>query len=823
MAKTANERDPVNAPDISRLTKIGTPWPEENTAPVHFILYAEEDFEFDQLERWIATSRPEASAAAISRMRVQSDAEDAATLTPVEKFIEAPRNHLIVPLGIVWTTKDGEDGTALKFRDFLFSDKLAPSKRRNKEKVLATDPARCVLIAGEAATKQFLVERFEQKFVSDRNDNAFVEFVARQAVLTVEREQRRVPGAGVKLPRFVVPAIMARRDFQTQLKELAQETGKSLDAVEAHARDCLKEIAPSPNRFYVTLMAKIMRGLCGFGYENKIVTDETRLREIRSMVRNNPTALMFTHKSHVDGAALIAQTSQSNFPLVHMIGGINMAFAGMGTIAKKSGAIFIRRSFQDDPIYKACLRQYISYLLEKRFPVAWALEGTRSRIGKLMPPRYGILKYVTEAAEKNGIDNLHLVPVSIYYDLIPDIGSYKDEQRGATKRKESLAWFIGYVAGMRKPLGRIFMAFGRPVIAQLPPANDQSDTTGDGAAGDAATIRLQKLAFEAAVNSNEVTPLSASGVLALTMISAAPQALTEEEIIQDLEALRGWARQRNIPMTDDFDDAGTHKLRDVASAMIKVGVLERHETGLEPLFGIARDQQFTVSYYRNTVVHHFVTAAIAELALAKAAEAAPGQVASQFWDETLALRDLFKFEFFYAPSEQFRDEVSNELAHHDANWEAQLTGGGVNAEKLLETISPLFAHGALKPYIEGYSVMAEALMRLRPGDDSDEKTLVAACLKLGKAAVLRRQITGEEAIAKQIFSHAYLLAEHRGLVGEDARDMTGRRVAFAREMNELQRRLRLIEAINARRRAIGGLGVQGVVEEDGSVQVLGRG
>ncbi|MCI5044247.1 MAG: 1-acyl-sn-glycerol-3-phosphate acyltransferase [Aquisalinus sp.] len=809
----------MNAPDISRLTKIDTPWPDENTAPVHFILYAEENFEFDLLERWIETSRPEASAAAISRMRVKSDAEDTATLTPIDKFIEAPRDHLIVPLGIVWTTKDGEDGATLKFRDFLFSDKLAPTKRRNKERVLASDPARCVLIAGEAATKQSLVERFEQKFVSDRNDNAFVEFVARQAVLTVEREQRRVPGAGAKLPRFVVPAIMARRDFQSQLQELATQTGKSLEEVERHARSCLNEIAPTPTRFYVTLMAKIMRGLCGFGYENKIVTDEARLNEVRDMVRNNPTALMFTHKSHVDGAALIAQTSQSNFPLVHMIGGINMAFAGMGTIGKKSGAIFIRRSFQNDPIYKACLRQYLSYLLEKRFPVGWALEGTRSRIGKLMPPRYGILKYVTEAAEKNGIDNLHLVPVSIYYDLIPDIGSYKDEQRGATKRKESLAWFIGYIAGMRKPLGRIFMAFGKPVIAQLPPANDQSDDTAE----DAATIRLQKLAFEAAVNSNEVTPLSSSGVLALTMISAAPQALTEEEIIQDLEGLRDWGRKRNIPMTDDFDDTGTHKLRDVARAMIKVGVLERHETGLEPLFGIARDQQFTVSYYRNTVVHHFVTAAIAELALAKAAEATPGHVANHFWDEALGLRDLFKFEFFYAPTEQFRDEISAELAHHDANWEAQLNGGGTNAEKLLETISPLFAHGALKPYIEGYSVMAEALMRLRPGDDSDEKTLVAACLKLGKAAVLRRQITGEEAIAKQIFSHAYLLAEHRGLVGEDARDMTGRRVAFAREMNELQRRLRLIEAINARCRAIGGLGVQGVVEEDGSVQVLGRG
>jgi glycerol-3-phosphate O-acyltransferase len=114
----------------------------------------------------------------------------------------------------------------------------------------------------------------------------------------------------------------------------------------------------------------------------------------------------------------------NDFPAPHILGGVNMAFAGLGFLARRAGAIFIRRSFQDDPLYKMILRQYISYLMEKRFPLSWAFEGTRSRVGKLMPPRYGLLKYVMDSAHATGLRNLHIIPISISYDMIGDVKDY---------------------------------------------------------------------------------------------------------------------------------------------------------------------------------------------------------------------------------------------------------------------------------------------------------------------------------------------------------------------------------------------------------------
>ena len=126
-----------------------------------------------------------------------------------------------------------------------------------------------------------------------------------------------------------------------------------------------------------------------------------------------------------------------------------MAFAGVGFLARRSGAIFIRRSFQDKPLYKLVLRQYLSFLLEKRFPLTWSFEGTRSRVGKLMPPRYGILKYVIDAMQELPDENLHIIPIAINYDMNNDVKDYAAEQSGGRKRPESLSWMISYLRRMR--------------------------------------------------------------------------------------------------------------------------------------------------------------------------------------------------------------------------------------------------------------------------------------------------------------------------------------------------------------------------------------
>ena len=147
----------------------------------------------------------------------------------------------------------------------------------------------------------------------------------------------------------------------------------------------------------------------------------------------------------------------------HFFGGANLNVPILGFLLRRAGGIFIRRSFQDNDIYKLSLKQYIGYLMEKRFPMTWSFEGTRSRLGKLMPPKYGLLKYVLEGAHHAGSQDIHIIPVSVSYDLIRDAEEYAREQSGTPKAPESIGWLIRYLRSLARPMGRIHVDFGQPV------------------------------------------------------------------------------------------------------------------------------------------------------------------------------------------------------------------------------------------------------------------------------------------------------------------------------------------------------------------------
>ena len=140
-----------------------------------------------------------------------------------------------------------------------------------------------------------------------------------------------------------------------------------------------------------------------------MVLRDDDLQRVRDIVQTHPSMLLFTHKTYIDSIALTATLFENDFRMLHIFAGINMSFAGLGLLMRRSGGIFIRRKFQDKPLYKVVLRHYIGYLMEKRFPMTWAFEGTRSRTGKLMPPRYGLLKYVLEAAHATDARDIHVI------------------------------------------------------------------------------------------------------------------------------------------------------------------------------------------------------------------------------------------------------------------------------------------------------------------------------------------------------------------------------------------------------------------------------
>ena len=146
---------------------------------------------------------------------------------------------------------------------------------------------------------------------------------------------------------------------------------------------------------------------------------------MRHALETHPAVLLFSHRSYLDGVIVPVAMQENRLPPVYTFAGINLSFGLMGPLFRHSGVIFIRRKL-DDPLYKYVLRQYVGYIVEKRFNLNWSIEGTRSRTGKMLPPKLGLLSYVADAYLDGRSDDILLQPVSISFCLLYTSPSPRD-------------------------------------------------------------------------------------------------------------------------------------------------------------------------------------------------------------------------------------------------------------------------------------------------------------------------------------------------------------------------------------------------------------
>ena len=757
------------------------PWQAIQSKSVLFIVDAEHRIEERLLIQWLSSTKNELGfSGKVSHcvVPIAHRPEDIQT-DGLALALEISPDTLIAPVRAVWKTKLDTLKDKPRFRDLLAGNPRRPSARRAR-RIFANDPNQVQYIMGVPATLADLNERYQQRRVHSVVDDSLADYIAEQASLALEVAERRLRGSRYKVPRQVSKQVRGSDKYRRGIQKIAAESGESEYVLRQRALPYFKELVAIPHVFWQDVWATLNRWLMSLGYRNQVVVDAESLEKYRSIVRQHPTAFLWTHKTHMDGPTMQMVLFDQDFPPPHIMGGINMAFTGLGFLARRSGAIFIRRSFQDNPLYKLVLREYLAYLLEKRFPLTWSFEGTRSRVGKLMPPRYGMLKYAVDAMQESNAEALYIIPVAINYDLINDVKDYAAEQAGAKKRPESLSWFISYIRRMKQPLGRIYVDFGEPVIAQKEGFYEDP-------------LALQKTAFKVGVEVNRVTPITLTGLMCMSLLGAAPRAQTIEEMVAHMDELKAWAEHRGIRFTSDFEEGRMRQMLKLVKQMVDSRLVDRYDEGPETVYSMDADQHMMASYYRNTIVHHFVTKAITELSLVAAAGAS-GSVLKAFWQEADRLKDLFKFEFFYAPKEEFHIEVRTELSYVDPEWEVSMSQKEY-ATELLKRMTPLVSAGVLRPYIEAYRVVADVLARLNKDDVLDEQSCISTAMKYAKQAYLQRRINSKASIGQILFSNAYKLLDSYGLVSTEESNLVARRKEMQNELHVLSARLEYIRVL----------------------------
>ncbi|MBW2493438.1 MAG: 1-acyl-sn-glycerol-3-phosphate acyltransferase, partial [Deltaproteobacteria bacterium] len=433
-----------------------------------FLIQCRTALERRLLQDWIETSREAAGVAdAPARvLRIPSRHRGARRSGAVDALLDAlssGEKFFFVPLRVMWMPVAAHRGFGVNPFRLMLGDPRSPGHIAQRL-IYHRDPARARVLVAEGASLDELRSRFLDVHGGSAPDAlALANFIQRQAVLALERAERNHRGSRYKVPRLLAEEVLSKPRLLKALAEEAERSGRPLAEVLDEARDCLREMAPELKTWALDIMAGLGRYLYTRGFDPKIDYLDEDLARVRRLSAEYPVAFLMTHKSHLDGFLLIYIFYDLDMPPVHVFGGINMSFLGLGALGKRSGAIWIRRNMTGDNVYKAVFKQYIDYLAEKRFPLLWALEGTRSRTGKLMPPRYGLINYVVDSYVRSASTDMVLMPVAIGYDQVPEVRDYIAEQKGIAKQPESASWFMQYISGLRNPFGRIHVRFGRGV------------------------------------------------------------------------------------------------------------------------------------------------------------------------------------------------------------------------------------------------------------------------------------------------------------------------------------------------------------------------
>lgn len=709
-----------------------------------------------------------------------------------------PDSATVLPARVVWLPplRDGERRVAVA--DLLSMTNPRRPRPRAQRRIGNRSPDRVHVVTGAPASTGELRERYARSVAAGES---FADFVSREAVLACERAQRQLIGDRYKVPRVVAEQITASASFQAKAAQLATELGRSPDDVLAEATDKLASFVAVQSHVAIDAFYAIFRSLHQRAW--KVSVDLDTLERLREL--NRSTALVFlpAHRSYLDPMVLADVLSDHDFPPNHVLGGENVAFWPIGPLGRRAGFIFIRRKFGADPVYKFAMRSYLSYLVEKRFNLEWYLEGGRSRTGKLRPPMLGLLAYIVDAVEEQSGRDVTIVPTSIVYDQLAEVQAMAAEAAGGTKKAESLYWLVKYARAQRTDLGAARVRFGEPLSLRAALAE-----AGEGRA------RLEKVAFGVLDRINRATPISATSLASFALLGAEPRAYTEPEIERILEPLLRYITGRGLPGPDPALCHGAG-LRSTLSSLHRVGVLDRYDGGTEPVWSVSAGNHSVAAYYRNGAIHHLVNRAIVELVLlgvasrkvspgtGGAGQEGAGVLLAAAWAETLRLRDLLKFEFFFPDKERFRAETRAELDLLAPGWEQRPADPTAAADALADA-PVLVARRTLQSFFDAQLVVAEQLTALA-GRAVDEASFLAGCLGVGRQMLLQGRVLAPDSVSRELYAPALKLAANRDLTGSD--DGTGAvtrgRAEFRDEVAQMRTRLAQIAEFEAGRPSAG--------------------
>ncbi|XP_029632253.1 dihydroxyacetone phosphate acyltransferase isoform X3 [Salmo trutta] len=252
-------------------------------------------------------------------------------------------------------------------------------------------------------------------------------------------------------------------------KEVAMETGESVDLVREEASGILEEMSQNLQLGFIRLLgftlSKVFKRL--FSHIN---VNQEGLNRLQQAIQESPVILMPNHRSYVDFLVLSYILFTYDLPIPVIAAGIPLMDMKMvGEILRRSGAFFIRRAIGSDKLYWAVLSEYVKTIVRTGYaPVEFYVEGLRSRTLKSLTPKLGMMHMVLEPFFKGEVYDIKLVPISISYDRVLEESLLAHELLGVPKPRETTMGLLKARRVLEEDYGSMHVYFGMPLsVRQL--------------------------------------------------------------------------------------------------------------------------------------------------------------------------------------------------------------------------------------------------------------------------------------------------------------------------------------------------------------------
>ncbi|WP_394847951.1 1-acyl-sn-glycerol-3-phosphate acyltransferase [Pendulispora brunnea] len=713
---------------------------------------------------------------------------DAYMRTLFEMQRETERPILLVPQVFVWSKQP--DAAQHNMVDAVLGPREWPGKVRTLAQFLS-NYKNVTLRAGEPVdVKAFLAnEAAAQNGHGPVSDDVLVRRMTYTLLRRLERERRSVIGPTKKPPDRMREEVVRSPKLKKVIYDMAGPGEAERQVLTLRAMSMLREMEADLDMGTIAALDVTVEQLLPrmFG---ALEVDQPGIERLRKAMREGTVVLLPSHKSHIDYIVLAYVLYTHHLQLPIIAAGENLNFFPVGPILRRAGAFFIRRNFKGDRLYSAVVDAYIRRLIIDGFSLEFFMEGGRSRTGKLLPPKVGLLSLAVDAALGVRPRQIFFCPISIGYERVPEEKSYVHELSGGEKQKEDMRGFLGAFSVLLQRYGRISVQFGEPLSLETVLREDEEHhraKNGDAAPSSTGTLSparrravVTRVAYRVMNEINRVTAVTAGALVAAALLTHDKRGMPQAELIESCRRLArilhcfGARFSANltpphiVPSRRGNGNGqvaiSEEAIREACALFVRAGHvtvrlpgrevhpdeqlgLARH--GTDTIFVVPDEARLSLDLAKNILVHFFVSRAMVATALLGGPPSREG-----LKQRVLSLSRLFKYEFQFRADASFDQIFDETLAEMITDGELASEGMFVRFGSDEGRRRVMLYKSMLRNFVEGYRVAARGLAALLKGPLAP-KDLTKRAIAVGERLYLAGEIERREAISAPLMENAF--------------------------------------------------------------------